>query len=179
MNAHLDTRTLNLYLDDALDAALRADADAHLAECAACRAELEQLREVFAVFETWRNEPIPRDVSVAVMARVRGRPAPFLRAQWGIVALAVQAALAALLIAWGMPLVLRSVTGLPIPALGAPAFDWSGLQFAMPFEVNIALPLPAVSSWVWALVLLGAGIFWLVGNRLVLYTLQRKTEASQ
>lgn len=178
MNIHLDAAILNLYLDDALDAQARADADAHLQHCAACRAELERWRGVFSVFKTWRNEPIPRDVSVAVMARVRRRPAPRVRARWGILALAGQAALAVLLLAWALPRVL-SVTGMPLPALDMPAFAWSDISLALAVDANMTLPLPSAAVWVWAVVITGSIVFWLVGNRLALSTLNGNPEASQ
>ncbi|MDP9364981.1 MAG: zf-HC2 domain-containing protein, partial [Chloroflexota bacterium] len=41
---HLDLDALNAYLDGRLDPAERAAAAAHLAECAACRGELTELR---------------------------------------------------------------------------------------------------------------------------------------
>lgn len=179
MNPHLDVPTLNLYLDDALETHARVNADAHLRQCAMCRAELEQLRGVLDAFQVWRSEPIPRDITPAVMARVSQRPAPHPRARWGIAILAAQMALAALLLAWALPLVVDSLTRLTMPALSVPAFEWNEIFFAVDLAANVKLLLPSVAIWVWAVVLIGSIVFWVVGNRLALSILNGNPEASQ
>lgn len=176
MKTHLDFVTLNLYLDDALDANAHTLADAHLAQCATCRAELDALENVARAFAAWRNEPIPRDVSAPVMARVRQRPVPHTRARWGIAALGAQVALIVLLVAWALPQLLRAVTGVNVPPLLLPAWNW---KLALPALPEAAPPLPALSLWMWGALLAGAAIVWLIGNRLIWNSLSHKQEASQ
>ena len=176
MKPHLDFITLNLYLDGALDASARTSADAHLAQCDACRAELASLQTVAGAFDVWRSEPIPRDVSVPVMARVRQRPVPSTRARWGVAALGAQVGLIVVLVAWALPFLLRIVTGVNVPPLSWPAWDWNVARPALP---DVMLTLPALSLWMWGALLAGAAVLWFVGNRLVWRTLSHKQELSQ
>ncbi len=179
MKTHLDFTTLNLYLDDALDATARARVDAHLAQCDACRAELNALHQVADTFAAWRSEPIPRDVSAPVMARVRQRPVPGSRARWGVAALGAQVALIILLVAWALPQLLRALTGVNLPPALLPAWNWKLPMFSLPALPGASFPLPALSLWMWGALLAGAVILWLIGNRLVWRTLANKREALQ
>lgn len=47
-DSHLSEATIASYVDDALDARARADADGHLATCAACRGELSGVADLVA-----------------------------------------------------------------------------------------------------------------------------------
>lgn len=58
MTAHLDESTLNDCADDSLSDAARPAAEAHLAACLACRAEVDRLRELRAALQG-----LPRDVA--------------------------------------------------------------------------------------------------------------------
>lgn len=174
---HLDSTTLNLYLDNALDAKSRAAADAHLATCESCQRELAALQSLLVAFDTWRAEPIPRDVSVPVMTRLATRPAPGFVSRWGAVLLAVQVIFAALLFVWLLPMLLRALKGLPfefVPTIDVNAFV-NVLQASSAFD----LPLPPVALWIWIVALMGIALAWLVGNRLVLSSLETTQHTSQ
>jgi anti-sigma factor RsiW len=168
-----------MYFDDALEAAARAAVAAHLAHCDVCRAELDALSAVANAFASWRSEPIPRDVSAPVMARVRQRPAPHTRAHWGIAALGAQAVLAILLAAWVLPQALRVWTGVNLPQLLLPAWSWDAQMFSLPAMPDVSLPLPAMTIWMWGAILAGAVVLWFIGNRLIWRTLSHQQEASQ
>lgn len=185
---HLDNTTLNFYLDDALDAKARAHADAHLAACETCQRELAHLRALVSTFETWRNEPIPRDVSRVVVARIAERPLPANVSRWGALVLGAQIIFATLLFVWALPLVLRVLNVLnlaPFPIFDStsigvfelgqlPTFD--SLRFN---DFNFALPLPALGLEIWAALILGGAVVWFVSNRLLLQSLENTREVSQ
>ncbi len=61
---------LSALLDGELEGPERRAVEAHLAECPACRAYLEDLKEIQAVFRGM-DELAPRDFSARVMERVR------------------------------------------------------------------------------------------------------------
>lgn len=69
--SHVSTHDLNDFLDGELAADAAAAVQAHLAECAACRAEAEALRSVVA-----RVRALPRSVAPPRDLRPRSRPAP-------------------------------------------------------------------------------------------------------
>ncbi len=169
---HLDNTTLNFYLDDALDAKARTHADAHLASCESCQRELAQLRALGSTFETWRNEPIPRDVSRVVIARITERPLPVNVSRWGALVLGAQIILATLLFVWALPLVLRVLNVLNLAPF--PTFDASRFN-----DLNFALPLPALGLGIWAALILGGAVVWFVSNRLLLQSLENTREVSQ
>jgi anti-sigma factor RsiW len=73
---HLTTEALNLYLDDALDARERAAADAHLAMCEVCQAELSALRQLFATIEALPLDPLPADLTARVLEQIAIAPEP-------------------------------------------------------------------------------------------------------
>ena len=73
---HLSNETLNLYLDDALDSRERAAADAHLAMCEACQAELSTLRRLFATIEVLPLDPLPADLTARVLEQIAFVPEP-------------------------------------------------------------------------------------------------------
>jgi anti-sigma-K factor RskA len=59
------------YVCDALDEQERADFERHLQECAECRAEVAELREVAASLAVSVAEPPPPGLKAAVEARIR------------------------------------------------------------------------------------------------------------
>ena len=68
------TDALSEYLDDTLDAARRAEVDAHLAGCGACRAVLGDLDGVRAAARTWAQPPVTptADLWPGIAARLAG-----------------------------------------------------------------------------------------------------------
>lgn len=168
---HLDHSTLNLYLDDALDAETRSHADAHLATCELCRRELAALRSLAASFDTWRPEPIPHDVTAPVMTRIAERAAR--RAQWSVLVLGAQALTAVALLSWALPTFLSIV---PLPSYTVPVIDVSGLTT---LNDRFVLPLPPIGLWVWIPVVAGGAMLWFVCNRLIFRSLEDTSEVSQ
>ncbi len=173
---HLDNTTLNLYLDDALDAEMRAHADAHLASCDSCQRELAALRALVPTFDAWREEPIPRDVSRIVVARIATRPVPAV-SRWGAVVLSAQILFAVLMFMWALPLFVRVSSGVPLDSF--PAWSWNPWAELGTLPNDFALPFPVLGMWTWTLVLVGVVAIWLVCNRLILTTLKSKQEARQ
>jgi len=86
MTTDLFTDRLSEYLDGELSAPERASVDAHLAQCAGCRATLEELRAVVQEAASLDDAPPSRDLWAGVAARIapggdlRGLVSPFRRA---------------------------------------------------------------------------------------------------
>lgn len=167
---HLDNTILNLYLDDALDPKTRAGVESHAVECESCRRELEAMRALVASFDAWRAEPIPRDVSVPVMARLANRRAPALVSRWGAVILAAQVVLGALLLTWLLPTLLGMLGGL---AGTLPAFNLGTIESLQNVRGPAVVSLPSLALGVWVVALGGGAILWFVGNRLILHSLDK------
>lgn len=68
MNEHLSIDDLSALLDDVLPAASRERASAHLASCAACRAELEALRETVEILRAAPLRPLPAGADLRLPA---------------------------------------------------------------------------------------------------------------
>ena len=173
---HLDPTTLNLYLDDALDAGARARADAHLATCAECSKELAAFRALTATFDTWRAEPIPHDISATVMTRLATRPAPTV-SRWGALVLGVQVVLVGFLLTWFVPVALRVLNGLPFDL--TPTLNFSALTNVIDNVSALSLPFPTVAPGILIAALLGVAVIWLIGNRLLLQSFNITQETSQ
>lgn len=175
--SHLDNTTLNLYLDDALEAAARANADAHLASCRVCASELASLRALAASFDAWQAEPIPHDLSARVMQRVAQRPAPANVARWGAFLLGAQVLVVVGLFIWFLPTLTRILpqfAAVPLPSVTLNPFA----NFSV-WSETLAVSLPSLGIWVWGLLLMGGAIVWLVANRLIFNSLKHTPEASQ
>ena len=179
---HLNEELLNEYLDGALDAQNQQLADAHLANCSACRSQLDDLRHVFVLLSTLADEPVTADLSIALpKAATGGWAAARPRA---VTLLALEGGLAVLLAALAWPHLL-SVAGDVEAGL---LMDWSGrlVRLAAMWEVGPWLTqlaryadgvggawqasAAAVSgrTWAWGAVSAGALAAWLAGNRLLL-----------
>lgn len=93
MSAHLDD-ALSAYLDDELAPAARREAEAHLAACAACRLELDEVSAVRTAVRALPVHSCPPGLWDEVIEQVVPRPGR--RAVWAAVAAA--AAVIALLL---------------------------------------------------------------------------------
>jgi predicted anti-sigma-YlaC factor YlaD len=188
--SHLTIETLDLYLDQALDAPTRAAVESHLATCAVCRAELDALHGLFAALAALPPEPLPADLAGPVLRRIAGAPVPARSRAWpaghpyAITLLAVQIVLAGLLVAWYGP-ALTSAAAVELAALPRPALPdlsaslaWLEGWLAMlgtilsgliPAEDALrAGPLAGLSAAQSAIGLAALGLVWLLGNRLIL-----------
>lgn len=70
MSAHASVEWLSAYLDSELAEPARAEVASHLAECEACRARLERLREVSAGLRAFEAPQAPPSLRVGVRGRV-------------------------------------------------------------------------------------------------------------
>ena len=177
--SHLGAETLNLYLDDELDPAARAAADAHLAACAPCRAELTMLRELYGALDALPLERLPADLTAPVLARLA--PARRGRDALPVALLGAQVVLTGLLAAWLAPALagrtLPRLPGLPGLATLGPATalpDWLAARAAEVAALlgTLMFATPGLFAGIaparWALVIALAGVAWLVGNRVLL-----------
>ena len=62
------------YLDDALPAPAKAVLDAHMADCAECRRELAEVREVIALLHAVPTEPMPEALPGRIFAALDALP---------------------------------------------------------------------------------------------------------
>ena len=59
------------YLDGEFTSARCRECDAHLAECAQCRAKLRGMRQTVAALRSAGRQPLPRSLQAAVRKRAR------------------------------------------------------------------------------------------------------------
>jgi len=85
---------LNEYVDGTVAARDRASVEAHLAECAGCRAAVAELRSLAAAAATLPKSIEPgRDLWAAIETRIRQRPRRNVQRVWWFGALAAAAVL--------------------------------------------------------------------------------------
>ncbi len=174
---HLSLTTLNLYLDQALDAETRAAVEAHLAVCVQCKREFDALRGVFTALDALPAERIPVDIAPRVLAQIHATP---LRSPLAKVVLAAQFAFAALLGIWLAPLLAGQSLSVPPPNFAAALNVLTGLNTSY-VEINPWLdslastgelfsrsPLGGISILEWLGVIVVLGLIWLAGNRWLL-----------
>jgi anti-sigma factor RsiW len=193
---HPSEETINLYLDGELDDSEWTRVEAHLTTCAACRAEVEALQELFTALDEMADAPAP-NMAPGVVARIRPRR---WRAalRWTIPAL--QGAAAAGLLAWGWVRLTRYLTvaahSLPLEALETTeakamawmaarwsTFDtWSGAAWAqVKAQFVLGLPFAGLDLPVAGLVITAIlmAIMWLVGNALLLGRIMYSKQTAQ
>lgn len=180
---HLDESTLNEWLDEALPAAERAAAAAHLAGCPECAARLAELRLVFAQLEALPEVPLARDLTPTVLGRLPARATPALGRGWPW-ALALQTALAVGVLLLAAPAVdLAGPAGLATTWAQGLAAGWAGLSaqtqtdLAAAWQAGAQLlndaralgaPLGEWPAAAWSAGLALLGLLWLAGNGLAL-----------
>ncbi len=181
---HLSEETLNEYLDNALAPSARAAADAHLAACPACMAELESLRSLFAQIEALPEATLQRDLSTAVVARLGGssRVSVPRAVRWALVAQAL-AVVAILGLAWPLfdMAALNLFAPLELPSLTQLVDSWNTWVSAFGQasierirNVDLLASFPSLSlqfapsTTLLMLTLISACLLWLVGNGLFL-----------
>jgi hypothetical protein len=172
---HLSEETLNEYLEDALVPSARADADAHLAVCAVCMAELTQLRSLFAEIKSLPEATLQRDLSPVVVARLDNRVGVPRVVRWVLIVQTL-AAITLLAVAW--PLFDRAVLNVSVPLelpslvqlvslwnVGQDAWVRAFSQFSLLPSFSLHLD---PSATLLTLTLVSACLLWLVGNGLLL-----------
>ncbi len=197
--SHLDDSTLDGYLDSALPPARRAEVDSHLAACRECAARLDQMRALFIALDSLPESPLERDLAAGVLSIIRTsglnpRPprqlAPILRAL-----VAAQGLLALALLAAAVPFAAQLLQRPELTQFTSEATRlFSDLSSSVLLEWNLVLaeagrlltlpasspglPLPPLSTLGLALVLLAAGLMWLVGNGVLLKEIANSRQLS-
>lgn len=182
MTQHPSDEALNEYLDNALDAPARANVDAHLAGCSQCTAQLAMWRALFSELDTLTEEPLARDLSAGVLARlplVQPRVQPTLT--WLFV---IQALAAVLVLALVTPFTLSLLTSAAALELSAQAqqagLDFlaslntdgqslgaaidAGLQQILANVAALSAPLAETSLLGVGVALAAAFVLWVLGN---------------
>jgi hypothetical protein len=191
---HLTNDTLNAYLDHALTPATRAEAEAHLATCTSCTAQLSTLRAIFASLEALPEIPLSRDLSASVVASIRPARTPSTRPVINPVmrvALAFQLLLALVALAIAVPFVAQITAALPTLSsfnLANTSLQWltSTYQtFTTSFRPETLIPttdltslftqIPTLqlSTAIIVLSLTAVTLLWFVGNGLLLRSASR------
>ena len=62
---------LSEYMDDELDVKIKKDVSAHLLSCSSCRAQLEQMKRIKAVFLELPEVSLPSKLKDEIMSRIR------------------------------------------------------------------------------------------------------------
>ncbi|NOK61477.1 MAG: hypothetical protein GFH27_549311n116 [Chloroflexi bacterium AL-W] len=190
---HIDTETLDLYLDGQLDPEEQAHIEAHLTECPTCQQELATLEDLFVAFDELSQADLPVDLTEAVLTQIALPVTTWhLRFVWGL--LFVQLTLSIALAIWSGPVLTQDLSTQLIRLtsewlfnLSINLMDWLSAQFV---ELNIfAVELPQilsafdidlfVSPLQWTLAIAGAGMIWLVGNRFLLANLNHTHDPQQ
>jgi len=187
---HLADETLNLYLDDLLHPLARQVAEEHLAGCASCQAQLGLLRSLFYTLEALPNEPIPVDLTTAVIARIKPTSQPH-HARIALGLLSTQIALTIFLAFWLAPSLnvwtstqrLALPTGL-IASLPSTFTPHSAISWSMLADVGSLVDMPRgpfehTSSAQLVLFIAAVGVIWLIGNRLLLVGLNKSGDRQQ
>jgi len=188
MTQHPSAETLNEYLDGALDGPARASVDSHLAGCAECAAQLESLRTLFAKLDALPEEPLARDLSANVVARLP-QPAEALAAlpklRWVV---AAQALATIVLLAIATPFVTAALPVGDLVTVSQPAVQFitellTGLAAQAQSLANaltvwseqglagmraLTAPLAKTSAWLLSASLAAAFVLWVLGNGLLL-----------
>jgi hypothetical protein len=191
---HLTDDTLNAYLDHALNPIARAEAEAHLATCAPCAAQLHMLHAVFASLAALPEVPLSRDLSASVIASIKPARTPSTRPVINPVmrvALAFQLLLALVALAVALPFVIQTAAALP--TLSSFNLANTGLQWLTSTyqtlttsfrpetlipTVNFTslftqIPTLELSTAIIVLSLTAVTILWFVGNGLLLSSASR------
>lgn len=190
VNPHVSDETLNEFLDGALEGSARAAVEAHLAGCRACSARLEALGAVFTGLATLPEAPLAHDLRAGVMAAVRApsrvplKPIadPRLFGFKLIFTLQLLAALVLLAFAWPFlagqaslaPLIGAADITRFVAQVASAWLDFGGLWLALQHWLALAATQPAMplekflQPAVAGLVLVAAGMLWLLGNALLL-----------
>ena len=164
---HLSFEILNQFLDQQLAPSERNEAQAHLAVCAECRAELGALKRVTTTLASLTPEPLPIELTPRVLAQITTpRRVPWAEA------LIVVESVAVIVLAIGSGEMLASLFDL-IPDVSATALAFQQGVIDTLNAITIE-PLQgiALTEWLW----LGAAavIVWLLTNWLLLQIPKQK-----
>ncbi len=164
---HLSTEILNALLDQQLAPRAHDNAQAHLAACAECRAELAALEHVAAALAALTPESLPVDLAPRVLAQIE----PAQRAPWMIALIVAETAAVIALAVW-------------LGETLAPLFDllpdFGATLIALQQGANDALnalniePLQSVAPTEWLMLCAAAVVAWLIANRILIQLPQKE-----
>lgn len=171
-----DESTLNEYLDDALDAAVREQVEQWLAESAAAQQMLAELQQTFAALAALDDLPLSRDLSTAVIAHIDAAetavtPA-WMRLLLGGQLLAIMGMIIAIwpdIQMWfnsSRTLLITRMTQVSWPefAMGSRFAAWGTAVWQ---QLQFNPPTLNLDAGQWGLLLSLAFLAWLAGNRLL------------
>jgi hypothetical protein len=171
---HLTEAQLNEYLDSALEIPARARMEAHLSECAHCRARLSFLQAVFHALAALPEETPERDLTQSVL---RALPHRFTGLAWRL-AFAVQAGMSLGLLLVFAPILTGRFAGF-VRAM-AVRIARAEVKLPTPTDLHFSLPviqlthppnLPTLpitithsNSAIWLILGIAASLLFVVGN---------------
>jgi hypothetical protein len=176
---HLNETQLNEYLDQMLDDESRQQAEAHLAACEQCRAELADLEMLFSSLGELSEIPLTRDLRAGVLARLpKEIEIPVL---WRQPAFVMQSLLTVVLLTIGIPVLETFRQRLPtLPTVAFPSYSGIVAEFVnlltWRFEFTFTMPefaftmptlphLPiSLEPGIMLIVIIVATTLWGIGN---------------
>ncbi|MEM8533890.1 MAG: zf-HC2 domain-containing protein [Chloroflexota bacterium] len=190
---HIDSETLNLYLDGQLAPDEQVQVEAHLAECTSCQQELAALRDLFVAFDELPQVALPIDIAEVVLEQIApSTPVWRVRLVWGLI-FAQLMFIVVLSLLFG-PMLTQDISSQLMRLTSEWSFDISinitELLSAQFVELNaMAVEVPQmleafdielfISPLQWILAIAGAGMIWLVGNRFLLANLNHAPDPQQ
>ena len=177
--SHLTDDTLNEYLDDALDGVARQAVAAHLASCPTCHQTVAEMQNLFATLAQLPELPLSADLTGRVLAELP-RNSPSARWPWAVttvLATAVQVVVVLVMAGVLWPMLYAGLVRLSAAVSAAQptwlnvwgVWEWWGAWGTAVYQqtqtLSLALNLPTAQ---WGILLAGALLLWLIGNRLLL-----------
>lgn len=179
---HPSDELLNEFLDGALPPETRHATESHLAACTDCAARLTALRTLFTEIESLPEVDLSRSLAVSVTRALNRRAA---LPRWLRLTAMLEAAGAVAGLALAAPVLGEFVASLT-PALRLPSWtelllqlqvQWMTLLLSVPEFTPPAIPTLTldVSSLALTVTALGAFLFWVIGNGLLLKRMMKST----
>jgi hypothetical protein len=171
---HPSEEQLHEYLDH--ESKERDQIELHLSTCDQCATRLAALQTLFSELESLPELAVSHDLAGAVMHRVGG---PGVLPKWLTLTIALQAALAVIILAAAAPFVIEFASEtMPVsqvPSIREALFQlqiklmtWQEIIPAFQMPVLPEIPTLQISSLVILFTLACASVLWLVGNGLLL-----------
>jgi anti-sigma factor RsiW len=164
---HLTFEILNALLDQQLTPRARDDAQAHLAACAECRAELAALERVSIALTSLAPDPLPADLTLRVLGQIEQSS----RTWWIDALIVAQTAIAIALAVW------QGETLIPVfdrlPDFGAALLAFQQVVTNALNAINIE-PFQGIAPTEWLMISAAAAAAWLIANRLLIQLPQKE-----
>lgn len=172
---HLSEEQINQYLDGLLNETERQVIKAHLAVCAECRRQVDELQALLTDLEALPDLPLARDLTPSILAKLPPKWGGLefrstsawtrsLAAQWGLVAgfalwLGMQMATllnlpASLHFGWpafNLDILPKQFSVSPMPMFQLPTFDFQMPSFFFPLSSSHLTLLLALATLLWVM----------------------------